>query len=246
MPDPAPAHGPLPGLGGLRRRRGRPDRRAARRTGPAACPPLPGALSWYVGPRDPRAVSQPGTRSGGSLAHHAGSERSVLCAHFHRRSPRSSGAGTSSTPTASSSAAWPRGGGHPARQAPPLLRPPRRHRRPRDRRQRRQGRAHLEQGRRQAGLPPQRVPGRPALHQLRRAARGQAGRADPPLRPRHAAQEHPRPPDAGQAQGLRRPRPPARGPEARAARPARRPAGPAEPHVGHRTRKDPPTPCPHH
>ena len=47
----------------------------------------------------------------------------------------------------------------------------------------------------------------------------------------------PRPPDAGQAQGLRRPGPPPRRPAARAARAARRPAGPAE----HRApRKEPP------
>ena len=41
-----------------------------------------------------------------------------------------------------------------------------------------------------------------------------ARRNGPPLRPGHAAQEHPRPGAVGQAQGLRRPRPPPRSPAA--------------------------------
>ena len=55
MPDPAPAHGLcLVSVAYA----GRADRGPAAgigpAVGPAACPPLPGALSWYVGSRDPR------------------------------------------------------------------------------------------------------------------------------------------------------------------------------------------------
>ncbi len=50
MPDPAPAHGLC--LVSVAYGPGR--RRPVRRSGAAACPPLPGALSWYVGSRDPR------------------------------------------------------------------------------------------------------------------------------------------------------------------------------------------------
>ena len=160
----------MPGLGGLR---ARPLSPAGVRA--AACPPCSGALSWCVGSRDPREpLSPPRDPGPGRLAHHA-EAKDRSCAHIfteghrdpadlvrrRRRRPRPRAPGLV-------------GGRHPARQAPPLLRPPRRHRRPRDRRQRRQGRPHLGQGRGQAGLPPQRLPRRPALHQLRRAARGEA------------------------------------------------------------------------
>ena len=66
-------------------------------------------------------------------------------------------------------------------------------------------------------------PGGIRSQQLRRAARRQAGRRRAPLRPRHAPEGPARPPDAHQAEGLRRPDPPARRPVAGAARPARRP-----------------------
>src|SRR5690606_26760366 len=54
--------------------------------------------------------------------------------------------------------------------------------------------------------------------------RPQARRCRAPGDPRDAAQEPPRPPDALEAQGVRRSRPPARRSEARAARPRRCPA----------------------
>src|ERR1019366_7402300 len=81
------------------------------------------------------------------------------------------------------------------------------------------------QGSREDGLPPQWLPGRAAVDQLRRAARQVAGRNDPALRPRHAAEEHTRSGDVGQAQRLRRSRPPPRSPAPRAARAARGPSG---------------------
>ena len=58
-----------------------------------------------------------------------------------------------------------------ARQAQADLRPARRHRRLRHHHQRRQGRADRQQARAEDGLPPLRLPGRPARDRLRRPAR---------------------------------------------------------------------------
>ena len=167
MPDPAPAPRALPGsvAYGRRRPRARPPEPGPamppRRLAPSCLGPYPGTSALGTpGSIEPAR----GPRSGGWLAHHA-EAKDRSCAHIfteghrdpaelvrrRRRRPRPRAPGLV-------------GGGHPARQAPPLLRPPRRHRRPRDRGQRRQGDPHVEQGGRQAGLPPQRVPGRPALH----------------------------------------------------------------------------------
>ena len=120
-----------------------------------------------------------------------------------------------------------RGRPHPARQAQADLRAAHGHGRPRHHRQRREGRAHLQQGRAEARLPPLRLPGRPQVRApsprllarkpeeaVRRAVRG------------HAPEEPPRSPDAHQAEGLRRPEPPPLGADARAPRPRRRPARP--------------------
>ena len=75
-----------------------------------------------------------------------------------------------------------RGGPHPAGQAQADLRPARRHRRPRDHRQRRQDRAHLGQGREEDRLPPLGLPRRLKRPDLRRAARSQARGGGPPQR----------------------------------------------------------------
>ncbi len=63
-------------------------------------------------------------------------------------------------------------------------------------------------------------PGQPPRHELRRAAPQQAGGARPQRRPGDAAEGPPRPEDAHQAEGLRRPRAPPRRPAAAAARAA--------------------------
>ena len=59
---------------------------------------------------------------------------------------------------------------------------------------------------------------------LRRRPGRQARGSRAPGRPRHAPEEPPRPPDAHQAEGVRRPQPPPLGAAARAARDRRRPA----------------------
>ena len=95
----------------------------------------------------------------------------------------------------------------PARQAPRPLHAARRHRRLRRRRERREGAAHRPQARAEDLLPPHRLGGRLALDHGREDPGGQAPRArDRAGRARDAAEEHPRPEAAPQAQGLRRPR----------------------------------------
>ena len=79
------------------------------------------------------------------------------------------------------------------------------------------------QGRPEAGVPPQRLPGWHPLELVRRTARRQAGRRRQALGARHAPQGSARPPDAHQAEGLRRPNASAQRPVAGAARPVRRP-----------------------
>jgi large subunit ribosomal protein L13 len=61
------------------------------------------------------------------------------------------------------------------------------------------------QARAEARLPALRLPGRPQVRRLRRAARQAPGARRREGGPRHAAEELARPPDASQAQGVRRP-----------------------------------------
>src|SRR5690606_19554117 len=101
-----------------------------------------------------------------------------------------------------------------ARQAQADLRPPHGHGRLRHHRQRRQGRRQRHQARQQVRLPAQRLPRRAEEAHGRR----DAGEAPGPARREggqgHAPEEPPRPGDGEEAQGLRRPRPPARRAEA--------------------------------
>ena len=171
-----PGARPVPGLGGLRARRpGGPGRLSPRPAvpaggglpAPARGPILVRRLAGPPGAAEPA----PGRRSGGSSP----TTRMRKIGLVRTFSPKVTEIQRTWYVVDADGLVLGRlasvGGGHPARQAPPLLRPPRRHRRPRDRGQRRQGRADLGQGRRQDGLPPQRLPRWPALHQLRRAAR---------------------------------------------------------------------------
>ena len=110
---------------------------------------------------------RPGTR----LSSPRSISRAVRCPPSLQSLPTSHAPGTSSTPTASCSAASPRGGHAAPRQAQADLGAARRLWRPRDRRQRRQARPEPAQARRQALPPPLRLPGRPH----RRIARAPAG-----------------------------------------------------------------------
>ena len=88
--------------------------------------------------------------------------------------------------------------------------------------QRRQGRPDRRQARAEARLPALRLPGRPALDRLHRAAGEEPGAGGREGRPRDAAEEHPRPRPAEQAQGLPRRRAPARRPRSRSRSRSRR------------------------
>src|SRR6266508_2353318 len=102
--------------------------------------------------------------------------------------------------------------GDPARQAQADLRPAHGHRRPRRDRERRQGAADRQQARAEAVLPPLRVPRGAQDRSLHGAAvraplpRGREGGQG------HAAPQPARPADDQEAEGLRRPDPPARRP----------------------------------
>ena len=102
---------------------------------------------------------------------------------------------------------------HAPRQAQAAVHAARRHRRLRDRRERREDPGHRQQARPEAVLPPLGLSGRPAQPDAARAARPPAdrgaprrGEGDAPQEPARAAADH-------EAQDLRRPRASARGPE---------------------------------
>ena len=238
MPDPAPAdglclvsvaYGPGAGAGRLS-----PARRSARRLAPPARGPILVRRPRTPGPSDPPRCPSGGdgppadAKIGRAHIFTEGQRDPAELARRRRRRPRPRAPGL-------------RGRRHPARQAPSLLRPAPRHRRPRDRGQRRQG-ASSRRTRPPTSWPTA-TPATPAAcgppptpRCSRRSPPSSSGAPSAACCPAHA-----RPPDAGQAVGLRRPRASARGPVARALeRP--RPAAPASP----RTRKTPPSQCPNH
>ena len=98
-----------------------------------------------------------------------------------------------------------------ARQAQADVHAAHRHGRLRRRRQRREDRGHREQARRQDLLPPLRLSGRPEVAHAQRHARAPARRGHPPRGEGDASPQPPRLASSYQAQGLRRPRPSARG-----------------------------------
>src|SRR5829696_7928989 len=104
--------------------------------------------------------------------------------------------------------------GRPARQAQADVHAPHRRRRLRRRRQRREDLGHRREAAREDVLPPLGLSGRVEEADAQRHARAPAGGGHPPRGARHAPEEPPRPQAAHEAQGLRRPGAPARGPEA--------------------------------
>ena len=227
---------PLPDRGGLRALPGR-ERLAGRR--------LPEALSWYVGSGTPGTVeAAPGPRSGGCLAHHA-EAKDRSCAHIFTEGQRDPAEpGTSSTPTASSSVVWPRRwrrilrGKHRPYFAPHVDTGDHVIVVNADKVILTSNKADAKLAYRHSGYPgglrstsyAELLDQKPA-ELIRRSVRGML------------PEEHARPSDAGQAAGLRRPRPPARGPTARDPRTA---PGPSRRLSRAAPGRTPPSQCPHH